>query len=283
MPPCLGHPAILAELHQLKRDKGVASKVRKGGAEAILKRSHFRARCNPFRILLLLFHFVPFLCGAAVCSLPLQESASFPLTQPRIGNFRGWLSTSYCCQCLQCLQSAWGTPSMSSTNSPNDIHWNPKCHHWQWDQRCFWRCHRNSWGWGKATEVDVSKMFLLTSTSVSFYLSLRYCDDTVVFEPQITKSFGHRKAWVVSAFEHAMGHLGHSIKMDLSSSLSFVVLRFAVFRCKNQLPFLWPNHASAVAHGSLLKGNSMLLKGNKIWTAHLDDYRCEAHAKHLWE
>jgi len=34
-------------------------------------------------------------------------------------------------------------------------------------------------------------------------------------------------------------------------------------------------------HGSLLKGNNMLLKGNKIWTAHLDDYRCEAHAKHL--
>jgi len=61
--------------------------------------------------------------------------------------------------------------------------------------------------------------------------------------PQITKSFGHRKAWVVFAIEHGDGSPGslHQWTSPPAASilcLFFVVLRFAVFRCKNQLPFL---------------------------------------------
>ena len=125
-------------------------------------------------------------------------------------------------------------PSKQTLQQLHPNQWNPKCKRWQWKQKRF------CWHWPRST----------ASLRYLRWFHLRYRNDAVVFEPQITKSSGHRKAWVVFAFdENAMGHF---FKRDLSSCsfnscLFFVVLRFAVFRCKNQPPFLWPNHASAVA------------------------------------
>ena len=91
--------------------------------------------------------------------------------------------------------------------------------------------------------------------------------------PQITKSFGHRKAWVVFAFEHAMSHLGHSIKKDLFSCFNFVPFLCGAAVCG--LP-LQKSASFPLTQPRIRSRQGSLLKGNKIWTANLDGYRCEA-------
>ena len=125
MPACLGHPAIVPELHQLKRDKGVASKVRKGGAEAILKRLHFRARCNPFRILLLLQFrgFSLWCCGLRFSVAKISFLSSDPTTHlqsPSLAvHSKMWTANLGDCGCGTRLQIVTRPANRRALRSPS--------------------------------------------------------------------------------------------------------------------------------------------------------------------